>query len=71
MRIVVVVADSLRADVLGHAGGPCATPFLDRMASEGTRFLNVFTSAPWTVPSMGALVTVVAPLPAIVEKTPE
>lgn len=61
MRIVVVVADSLRADVLGHAGGPCATPFLDRMAAEGTSFCSVFTSAPWTVPSMAALVTGVYP----------
>jgi arylsulfatase A-like enzyme len=57
MRIVVVVADSLRADVLGHAGGPCATPFLDRMAAQGTSFRTVFSCAPWTVPSMAALIT--------------
>jgi arylsulfatase A-like enzyme len=61
MRIVVVVADSLRADVLGHAGGPCATPFLARMAAEGTSFRSVFSSTPWTVPSMAALVTGVYP----------
>ena len=61
MRIVVVVADSLRADVLGHAGGPCATPFLDHMAAEGTSFRTVFSSAPWTVPSMATLVTGVYP----------
>jgi arylsulfatase A-like enzyme len=61
VRIVVVVADSLRADVLGHAGGFCATPFLDHMAAEGTSLRNVFTSAPWTVPSMAALVTGVYP----------
>ena len=57
MRIVVVVADYLRADVLGHAGGQCATPFLDRMAAQGTSFRTVFSCAPWTVPSMAALIT--------------
>lgn len=61
MRIAIVVADSLRADVLGHAGGPCATPFLDRMAAEGTRFATAFSAAPWTVPAMAALVTGVYP----------
>ena len=57
----MVVADSLRADILGHAGGPCATPFLDRMAAQGTSFRTVFSSAPWTVPSMAALITGVYP----------
>lgn len=57
MRIVLLVADSLRADAPGFAGGPCRTPNLDRLAQEGACFSRCFTCAPWTVPSLAAMVT--------------
>ncbi len=52
MRVVLLVADSLRADVLG-----AKTPTLDGLAAQGVRFSEAMTSAPWTVPSLAAMVT--------------
>ena len=57
MRIVIVVADSLRADAVGAYGGGADTPTLDRIAAEGTRFDTVFSSSPWTLPSLAAMLT--------------
>lgn len=57
MRIVLLVADSVRADAPGFAGGPCRTPRLDRLAREGASFRLATTCAPWTVPSISAMVT--------------
>lgn len=61
MRVVLLVADSLRADAPGFAGGPCRTPTLDRLAAEGLRFPRAFTAAPWTVPSLASMVTAIYP----------
>lgn len=57
MRIAVLVADSLRADSPGFAGGPCLTPTLDRLAAESRVFRRCFSAAPWTVPSIAAMLT--------------
>lgn len=57
MRLVVVVADSLRADICGCYGGPAATPELDGLASQGARVLRTYSSAPWTLPSLAAMLT--------------
>lgn len=52
MRMVLLVADSLRADALG-----ARTPTLDGLAAQGVRFASAMTCAPWTVPSLAAMVT--------------
>jgi len=68
MSLVLIVADSLRHDALGctdhHRGRspfglPVAvrTPTIDALAAEGTRFDRVVTAAPWTVPSVAAMLT--------------
>lgn len=57
MRIVLLVVDSLRADVPGYAQGFCETPALDRLAREALVCERCFSSAPWTVPSISAMVT--------------
>lgn len=57
MSLVVVVADSVRADMLGRPDGPARTPFFDGLAAEGTLFERVVSSAPWTVPSIAAMLT--------------
>jgi arylsulfatase A-like enzyme len=56
-RIVVLyVMDALRADHIGHLGGPEGiSPTIDRLASEGTTFTNYLTVAPNTVPSVKTL----------------
>lgn len=50
--IVLVSIDSLRADHLGSYGNPRQpSPFLDRLAAEGTRYTRAKASSPWTLPS--------------------
>ncbi len=61
MRIVVLVADSVRADAPGFMGGPCQTPTLDRMAAQGVVFETAWSAAPWTVPSVASIITGVYP----------
>jgi arylsulfatase A-like enzyme len=56
--IVLVVADTLRADFLGYAGlGPGVSPALDAFAAEAVDFQNAFSQAPWTKPSVASLFT--------------
>ncbi len=55
--VVLIIADSVRADAPGFGGGPDETPLLDRLAAEGTVFDQCYSSAAWTVPSMVALAT--------------
>ncbi len=53
----MLVADSVRADAPGYAGGPSETPTLDRLAGEGSVVSHAIASAGWTVPSLVALTT--------------
>jgi len=57
MRFVLVVADSLRADVYGFAGGPAQTPTLDSLVNRGAIAERVYSSSPWTLPSLAAMFT--------------
>jgi arylsulfatase A-like enzyme len=57
MRVLFIVADSLRADALGCYGSVSSTPTIDGIASKGARFETVISSAPWTVPSLAAMLT--------------
>jgi hypothetical protein len=57
MKIVFIVADSLRANAPGFAGGAAKTPQLDRLADGGTRFDQAFVSGAWTIPSLMAMLT--------------
>jgi arylsulfatase A-like enzyme len=57
-NVLLISIDTLRADVLGsygHEGG--LTPNLDRLALEGARFSQAFSSSPWTLPAMASLFT--------------
>lgn len=53
----MIIADSLRADALGFAGGAAETPLLDRLAADGSRFEHGIASAAWTVPSLVSIAT--------------
>jgi arylsulfatase A-like enzyme len=56
--IVLVVIDTLRADALGVYGAEQATsPALDAWAERGAIFDRAFSTAPWTLPSVGSLLT--------------
>ena len=57
-NVVVILVDDLRSDDLGVAGHPfAATPSIDRLAREGTRFVNAFATTPLCSPSRAAILT--------------
>jgi arylsulfatase A-like enzyme len=57
-NVVFILVDDLRWDDLGVAGHPFAeTPAIDRIAREGTRFLNAFATTPLCSPSRAAILT--------------
>jgi len=57
MKVVFVIADSLRADAPGYAGGAAETPFLDSLAAGGAWFSEAFASGAWTIPSVLSMLT--------------
>ena len=67
MSLILIVADSVRHDALGCTRSSWsspwklaalpATPAVDRLAAEGAVFERVITAAPWTVPSLAAMLT--------------
>jgi N-acetylglucosamine-6-sulfatase len=57
-NVVFVLVDDLRWDDIGVAGHPFVeTPAIDRLAREGTRFLNAFATTPLCSPSRAAILT--------------
>jgi len=56
--VVVYLLDALRADHVGHLGGPDGiSPVIDRLAREGFTFRSHRSNAPNTLPSMRELFT--------------
>jgi arylsulfatase A-like enzyme len=61
-NLVVILIDTLRADVLGSYGdGLGLTPRLDALARQGVRFAEMLSPAPWTLPSVCSLLTGLQP----------
>jgi len=57
-NVLVIVLDTVRADRISCYGFPAdATPEIDRLAREGTTFVNATAAAPWTLPSHASLFT--------------
>lgn len=61
--MVIVVIDTLRADHLGAYGYEAnpTSPNLDARASSAALFDNAFSTAPWTLPAFGSLLTAQLP----------
>jgi len=56
--VVLVVADTLRADAVSAYGEvEGTTPFLDSLAASGLRYTRVFAPSSWTIPSHASLFT--------------
>jgi arylsulfatase A-like enzyme len=56
--VLLIVADTLRADFVSAVGGAHGTtPHLDALAADGIAFTNVRAAAPWTTPSFASLFT--------------
>jgi arylsulfatase A-like enzyme len=61
-NLVVILIDTLRADVLGSYGDRLGlTPRLDAFAGEGVRFADLQAPSPWTLPSVCSLLTGLEP----------
>lgn len=61
-HILLLMADQMRGDCLACDGNPAiSTPNLDRIAREGARFRNAFSSMPTCTPARSALLTGLAP----------
>ena len=57
-NVLLVSIDTLRADHVGAYGAEgVATPTLDGLAREGTRFANAFSVSPLTLPSHASILT--------------
>lgn len=60
-NLILIVVDTLRADVLGFNGGKAHTPNLDRLALEGVVFERAYSPVPVTGPSHASLLTGLLP----------
>jgi arylsulfatase A-like enzyme len=61
-NLVVVLVDTLRADVVGAYGDRHGlTPRLDAFARQAVRFEEMTSPAPWTLPSVSSLMTGLQP----------
>jgi len=57
-NVLLISLDTLRADFLGSFGyARDSSPAIDSVASAGTRFLDVTSAAPWTLPSHASLLS--------------
>jgi arylsulfatase A-like enzyme len=62
-NVLLIVVDTLRADHLGAYGYARPTsPNLDRFADTAVRYERAWSQAPWTTPSVAALLTSRQPL---------
>ena len=61
-NIILIVADTLRADHLGSYGYASAkTPYLDALAADSIQFDKMFAQSSWTKPSFASLFTSLYP----------
>jgi len=57
-NVLLITLDTVRARVLSSYGNPKpSSPNVDRLASEGIRFTNVFATDHWTLPTHASLLT--------------
>jgi len=62
-NVVIIVLDSLRYDHLSCYGyGRETSPNLDRLAAEGVRYPNFYSTSSWTRPACGSLFTGLYPV---------
>jgi arylsulfatase A-like enzyme len=54
-NLLFLTCDALGADYCATYGGTVPTPAFDRVAQDGALFLQSYSLAPWTLPSMNAM----------------
>lgn len=61
-NIILIMTDQQRGDAMGCAGNRVVkTPNIDRLASDGYRFENAYTSCPSSTPARAGLLTGLSP----------
>ena len=55
--VVVILLDAARADAFSTYRGATATPHVDALAADGTRFERAYAAAPWTGQSVYSIFT--------------
>ena len=61
-NVLLLMADQHRADCIGAAGNSAIyTPHFDRLAREGARFSNMYSTTPTCTPARSALLTGLSP----------
>lgn len=58
-NVLWIVVDTMRADRLGGEWG--LTPYMDRLGERGVVFEKAYAQAPWTLPSIGSMMTSLHP----------
>lgn len=62
LNLLVIVVDTLRADVIGAYGDDSGlTPNIDELARRSIRFTDLVAPSPWTLPSLASLMTGLQP----------
>lgn len=61
-NLLIVCIDTLRADHVGAYGyGRPTTPTFDQLSRSAVRFAHAYSTASWTVPSVGSILTSLPP----------
>ncbi|MFQ5840176.1 MAG: sulfatase [Candidatus Methylomirabilales bacterium] len=60
-NLILIVVDTLRADRVSAYGYSRRTPAMDRLAQDGTLFVNAIAQASWTKPSFASFFTSLYP----------
>jgi len=60
-NLIVIVSDTMRRDRIGAYGGSARTPAIDAFASENLLFVEAYSQAPWTKPSIATVFTSLYP----------
>lgn len=62
-KIILITVDALRQDYLGCYGGKeKSSPFLDKMAEEGTKLEKVFATGPYSAASFPSILASIYPM---------
>ncbi len=56
-NVLLIVMDTVRYDSFVRSAAGSLTPNLDRMAAQGVRFENAWSSSSWTLPSQTSILT--------------
>jgi arylsulfatase A-like enzyme len=60
-QVILVTVDTLRWDAVSAYGHGTLTPAIDRLAADAVVFDNAWSTAPWTLPALGSMLSGLSP----------